>query len=121
MPLLDWLERHGEVPLPPYIAAKRPTDAADQADYQTMFAREEGAVAAPTAGLHFDAALLDALARRLAESLDEAHPDPDADWGDGGTWTLNDPLEQSLENYRLQRLLLDAEKVRREDLDARLR
>ncbi len=43
----------GELPLPPYIAGKRATDARDEADYQTIYAREKGAVAAPTAGLHF--------------------------------------------------------------------
>ncbi|GAB4353329.1 MAG: tRNA preQ1(34) S-adenosylmethionine ribosyltransferase-isomerase QueA [Oricola sp.] len=43
----------GHVPLPPYIASKRPEDARDRRDYQTIYAREEGAVAAPTAGLHF--------------------------------------------------------------------
>ena len=43
----------GHIPLPPYIASKRPEDARDRADYQTIYAREEGAVAAPTAGLHF--------------------------------------------------------------------
>ena len=47
------LERAGQMPLPPYIAGKRPTDAQDQADYQTMFADKPGAVAAPTAALHF--------------------------------------------------------------------
>ncbi len=47
-------------PLPPYIAAKRPTDARDAADYQTVYAREPGAVAAPTAGLHLHPELLDA-------------------------------------------------------------
>ncbi|MCW6532406.1 tRNA preQ1(34) S-adenosylmethionine ribosyltransferase-isomerase QueA [Sphingomonas sp. MMSM20] len=56
------LERAGRMPLPPYIAAKRPTDARDADDYQTMFARRAGAVAAPTAALHFTPALLDALA-----------------------------------------------------------
>ena len=56
------LERAGTMPLPPYIAGKRPTDEADRADYQTMFAREEGAVAAPTAALHFTPALMAALA-----------------------------------------------------------
>ncbi|MEO5772744.1 MAG: tRNA preQ1(34) S-adenosylmethionine ribosyltransferase-isomerase QueA [Sphingomicrobium sp.] len=55
------LERAGRMPLPPYIASKRPTDEQDRADYQTMFAREEGAVAAPTAALHFTPALLKAL------------------------------------------------------------
>lgn len=43
----------GHIPLPPYIASKRAEDARDRADYQTVYAREEGAVAAPTAGLHF--------------------------------------------------------------------
>lgn len=58
------LERAGRMPLPPYIAGKRPADARDAEDYQTMFAREEGAVAAPTAALHFTPALIDALAAR---------------------------------------------------------
>jgi S-adenosylmethionine:tRNA ribosyltransferase-isomerase len=57
--LLELLERHGEVPLPPYIA-RRP-DASDEARYQTVYARHAGAVAAPTAGLHFDDALLGTL------------------------------------------------------------
>nr|WP_277998556.1 tRNA preQ1(34) S-adenosylmethionine ribosyltransferase-isomerase QueA [Sphingomonas liriopis] len=56
------LDRAGRMPLPPYIAAKRPTDARDAADYQTMFAAEPGAVAAPTAALHFTPALIAALA-----------------------------------------------------------
>ncbi|MCJ9750797.1 tRNA preQ1(34) S-adenosylmethionine ribosyltransferase-isomerase QueA [Neorhizobium sp. BETTINA12A] len=51
----------GHIPLPPYIAAKRPEDAQDQKDYQTIYAREEGAVAAPTAGLHFTPELFAAL------------------------------------------------------------
>ena len=55
------LERAGRMPLPPYIAGKRPADDADRADYQTMFAREEGAVAAPTAALHFTDWLVAAL------------------------------------------------------------
>ncbi|WP_077146458.1 tRNA preQ1(34) S-adenosylmethionine ribosyltransferase-isomerase QueA [Sphingopyxis sp. KK2] len=55
------LERAGTMPLPPYIAGKRPTDEADRSDYQTMFAREDGAVAAPTAALHFTPDLLAAL------------------------------------------------------------
>src|SRR3984885_14159055 len=54
----------GAPPLPPYIASKRPADERDAADYQTMFAREEGAVAAPTAGLHFTPALEAALGAR---------------------------------------------------------
>ncbi|ABQ66398.1 Queuosine biosynthesis protein [Rhizorhabdus wittichii RW1] len=56
------LERAGTMPLPPYIAGKRPTDDRDRDDYQTMFAREKGAVAAPTAALHFTPRLMEALA-----------------------------------------------------------
>ena len=52
------------MPLPPYIAARRQADARDREDYQTMFAHQEGAVAAPTAGLHFTAELVAALAAR---------------------------------------------------------
>ncbi|WP_404367578.1 tRNA preQ1(34) S-adenosylmethionine ribosyltransferase-isomerase QueA [Sphingomonas sp. MMS24-J45] len=56
------LERAGRMPLPPYIAARRPADAQDLDDYQTMFAAEKGAVAAPTAALHFTPALMELLA-----------------------------------------------------------
>lgn len=56
------LERAGRMPLPPYIAGKRPPDARDAEDYQTMFAREAGAVAAPTAALHFTPRLITMLA-----------------------------------------------------------
>ncbi|MHA6262154.1 tRNA preQ1(34) S-adenosylmethionine ribosyltransferase-isomerase QueA [Arenibacterium sp. CAU 1754] len=55
------LARVGNMPLPPYIAARRPADEQDKTDYQTVFAREPGAVAAPTASLHFDPPLLDRL------------------------------------------------------------
>ncbi|HLL58360.1 MAG TPA: tRNA preQ1(34) S-adenosylmethionine ribosyltransferase-isomerase QueA [Allosphingosinicella sp.] len=55
------LERAGRMPLPPYIAGKRPADERDASDYQTMFAREEGAVAAPTAALHFTPELMTSL------------------------------------------------------------
>jgi S-adenosylmethionine:tRNA ribosyltransferase-isomerase len=58
------LHRVGSMPLPPYIRKLRPVGKEDDADYQTIFASREGAVAAPTAGLHFTPALLDALARR---------------------------------------------------------
>jgi len=64
-PALDEaIARLGELPLPPYIAGKRPTDAADAVDYQTLYAREDGAVAAPTAGLHFTPELVTALEAR---------------------------------------------------------
>lgn len=55
------LERAGRMPLPPYIASKRDADARDRSDYQTMFARAPGAVAAPTAALHFTPELMAAL------------------------------------------------------------
>ncbi|MCX7565180.1 tRNA preQ1(34) S-adenosylmethionine ribosyltransferase-isomerase QueA [Sulfitobacter sp. F26169L] len=55
------LNAAGAMPLPPYIAAKRPADAQDKTDYQTVWAKTAGAVAAPTASLHFDAPLLEAL------------------------------------------------------------
>ena len=59
-PLHAWLERNGSVPLPPYIA--RDAQPGDRERYQTIYAREPGAVAAPTAGLHFDDAIMAALA-----------------------------------------------------------
>ena len=58
------LAEAGVMPLPPYIAAKRAADDQDRTDYQTVFARHAGAVAAPTASLHFDEALLQALAAK---------------------------------------------------------
>lgn len=61
------LAQAGAMPLPPYIAAKRPADAQDKTDYQTVFARRPGAVAAPTASLHFDQPLLDDLRDRGVE------------------------------------------------------
>lgn len=64
-PTLDSaVARHGVMPLPPYIAGKRAADERDSSDYQTVFARQEGAVAAPTAGLHFTPELLTALDAR---------------------------------------------------------
>jgi S-adenosylmethionine:tRNA ribosyltransferase-isomerase len=57
--LEDLFTRHGHVPLPPYV--RRPDEATDQDRYQTVYARERGSVAAPTAGLHFTPQLLDAL------------------------------------------------------------
>jgi S-adenosylmethionine:tRNA ribosyltransferase-isomerase len=58
------LVERGDMPLPPYIAGRRPADEQDRLDYQTMFAREEGSVAAPTAGLHFTEAIVHALRAR---------------------------------------------------------
>jgi len=64
--VLDLLEQFGHIPLPPYIA--RSDEAQDQQRYQTVYAEHPGAVAAPTAGLHFDQATLDALAARGIKS-----------------------------------------------------
>jgi len=58
-PILDLLDRHGSVPLPPYIT--HAADGDDESRYQTVYAQQPGAVAAPTAGLHFDQAMLDRL------------------------------------------------------------
>jgi S-adenosylmethionine:tRNA ribosyltransferase-isomerase len=64
-PVLDKaIEERGDMPLPPYIASKRDPDEWDRKDYQTLFARDEGSVAAPTAGLHFTNTLLERLAAR---------------------------------------------------------
>ncbi|MCA9525338.1 MAG: S-adenosylmethionine:tRNA ribosyltransferase-isomerase, partial [Myxococcales bacterium] len=63
-PLDEAIKAHGAMPLPPYIEAKRGTEARDKTDYQTVYAAVDGAVAAPTAGLHFTPALLDALRAR---------------------------------------------------------
>jgi S-adenosylmethionine:tRNA ribosyltransferase-isomerase len=64
-PVLDQaLAERGDMPLPPYIASRRGVDDRDRADYQTMFAREEGSVAAPTAGLHFTEAVVTSLRER---------------------------------------------------------
>jgi S-adenosylmethionine:tRNA ribosyltransferase-isomerase len=58
------IAERGDMPLPPYIASRRPADEADRSDYQTLFAQDEGSVAAPTAGLHFTEDLLARLVTR---------------------------------------------------------
>jgi S-adenosylmethionine:tRNA ribosyltransferase-isomerase len=64
-PVLDQaIADHGDMPLPPYIAARRAPDDRDQSDYQTMFADDEGSVAAPTAGLHFTESLVNRLVQQ---------------------------------------------------------
>src|SRR5438874_6406911 len=69
-PVLDEaVNERGAMPLPPYIAARRPPDERDRLDYQTVFAQAEGSVAAPTAGLHFT----DALTARLQEQRISLH------------------------------------------------
>ena len=67
VPLVDAIERIGHIPLPPYIA--RPDDASDRVRYQTVYAREAGSVAAPTAGLHFTDGVLDELKARGIERV----------------------------------------------------
>lgn len=66
IPLVQLLEKHGHMPLPPYI--DRSDELADRERYQTVYARRDGAVAAPTAGLHFDEPLIAALAAKGVES-----------------------------------------------------
>ncbi len=65
----DAIRDLGVMPLPPYIAAKRPEDDRDLTDYQTVFAEHDGSVAAPTAGLHFTPALLEAIRARGVSTL----------------------------------------------------
>lgn len=65
-PMIALLEKHGHMPLPPYIT--REDELSDRERYQTVYARRDGAVAAPTAGLHFDQPLLDALAEKGIQS-----------------------------------------------------
>lgn len=64
------LEGHGVMPLPPYIAAQRPVDDADKQDYQTMYAKEDGAVAAPTAGLHFTDDMMTSLVSKAVDMVE---------------------------------------------------
>jgi S-adenosylmethionine:tRNA ribosyltransferase-isomerase len=90
-PLPDWLERHGEVPLPPYIV--RGAELTDVDRYQTVYAREPGAVAAPTAGLHFDARILNELAaRRVAHAFVTLHV---------GAGTFAPVLHEDLARHRM--------------------
>ncbi|PHQ68728.1 MAG: tRNA preQ1(34) S-adenosylmethionine ribosyltransferase-isomerase QueA [Sneathiella sp.] len=67
--LMEKLMLHGEIPLPPYISSMRPVDEQDRDDYQTIFAKDEGAVAAPTAGLHFTEDLMARFRARGVESV----------------------------------------------------
>ncbi len=73
----DAIHAQGAMPLPPYIATRRPADVQDRSDYQTVYAREEGAVAAPTAGLHFTERLMQALTwRGICEQFVTLHVGP---------------------------------------------
>jgi len=89
-PVLDQaIAERGDMPLPPYIAGKRKPDDRDRADYQTLFARDEGSVAAPTAGLHFTDVLLARLLRRgaLSKARGERCGRPSADKSCSGSST----------------------------------
>ncbi len=66
-PIAAFLERHGQIPLPPYI--ERPDTAADAIDYQTVYSAAEGAIAAPTAGLHFTESMLNRIRTQGVEIL----------------------------------------------------
>jgi S-adenosylmethionine:tRNA ribosyltransferase-isomerase len=66
-PLVAFLEERGEMPLPPYIARRRPADGSDRERYQTVYSRLPGSVAAPTAGLHLGWELLDRLREKGVE------------------------------------------------------
>ncbi|MDD5296562.1 MAG: tRNA preQ1(34) S-adenosylmethionine ribosyltransferase-isomerase QueA [Rhodocyclaceae bacterium] len=91
--LVVLLERHGRLPLPPYI--ERPAEDADEGRYQTVFARTPGSVAAPTAGLHFDDALLaDIRARGVATAFVTLHV---------GAGTFQPVREHELSRHRMHR------------------
>jgi S-adenosylmethionine:tRNA ribosyltransferase-isomerase len=106
-PILAWLERAGEVPLPPYIRRPAGPTSVDRERYQTLHARVPGAVAAPTAGLHFTPGLLAELAERGVESATlTLHVGP-------GTFL---PIRaDELEDFRMdpERYVLPAETVER--------
>jgi S-adenosylmethionine:tRNA ribosyltransferase-isomerase len=89
------LERLGELPLPPYI--DRPADAADAVDYQTVFATAPGAVAAPTAGLHFTPELLDRLER---SGVSRAHLTLHVGPGTFRPVTVDDPARHRMDPER---------------------
>lgn len=100
-PLLELLERHGHIPLPPYI--RRPDSAEDRERYQTVFARRPGAVAAPTAGLHFDQALLDQLeAKGVRRAFVTLHV---------GAGTFQPMRAERLEDHRMHREYLEVDEA----------
>lgn len=99
-PVMDCLEAHGEMPLPPYL--ERPAEVADGERYQTVYARVPGAVAAPTAGLHFDDAMLE-----LTAAMGVSHAWVTLHVGAGTFQALR---EQQVERNRLhsERVIVDA-------------
>lgn len=96
-PVMELLEKYGHVPLPPYI--DRPDSAADRERYQTVFARYPGAVAAPTAGLHFDNEMLNLLqARGIGAAFVTLHV---------GSGTFQSVRAERLEEHRMHQEYLD--------------
>jgi hypothetical protein len=88
-PALDEaLHAVGHVPLPPYIASKRADDERDRTDYQTVYAREPGAVAAPTAGLHFTSTLFEQLQAAGIQLVEDIAARGDVASGLGRAWGL---------------------------------
>lgn len=92
-PFMDVLQRHGEVPLPPYL--DRAADATDVDRYQTVYAKDPGAVAAPTAGLHFDRRMLEETA---AMGVDHAYVTLHV-----GAGTFQSLRQEQIDNNRLHR------------------
>ena len=91
------LEQAGAMPLPPYIASKRAADEQDKEDYQTVFAKHRGSVAAPTASLHFDEGLLDAL---IAKGVDITYVTLHVG---AGTFLYTRPARSNLEPWQGQK------------------
>ncbi|HKA34385.1 MAG TPA: tRNA preQ1(34) S-adenosylmethionine ribosyltransferase-isomerase QueA [Candidatus Binatia bacterium] len=90
----DWIERAGETPLPPYVGADRPDRAFDRERYQTVYARNAGAVAAPTAGFHFTPELLNRLrASGIETAFLTLHVGPG---------TFQPVREEKIENHRME-------------------
>ncbi len=107
-PLGQWLEQAGRLPLPPYI--RRAPGSEDAERYQTVFARRDGAVAAPTAGLHFDAGLLEALDRR---GVDTGHVTLHVGAGTFQPVRVEDVREHTMHSEWLEVDAALVEKVRR--------
>ncbi len=107
-PWLELLERHGHMPLPPYI--RRDAAASDRERYQTVYASKPGAVAAPTAGLHFDAAILAALEARGVRS---AHLTLHV-----GAGTFQPVREEDLDNHIMHAELVDVPAAVCAEIDA---
>jgi len=97
VPVMPLLEQHGEVPLPPYV--NRPPESGDVERYQTVYAKDPGAVAAPTAGLHFDAEMLD---ETLAAGIRHAYVTLHVGAGTFQALRHENVVENSLHSERVQ-------------------